>query len=110
MLLLFWKTRDFLLRAAIQPEGTYPRLPTVNSAASPKTLMRIGQPEFVVRHMTAHRPIDIAPPAAPHQQDRFTLDGRFQSDSSEGAAVWTRFRDPNGDPTIRTHKSSCYYF
>jgi hypothetical protein len=74
------------------------------------TLMRIGQPELVVRHVSAHRPIGIAPPAAPHQQDRFTLDGRFQFDSSEGAAVWTRFRDPNGDPTIRTHESSYYCF
>jgi hypothetical protein len=62
--------------------------------------MRIGQPEFV---MTDHRPISIAPPAAPHEQDRFTLDRRFQFDSSEGAAVWTLFRDTKSNPTIRTH-------
>ena len=54
-------------------------------------------------------PIGVALPAAPHAQDRFTLDGRFQLDSGAGAAVWTLFRDTKGDPTIRTHKSSCFY-
>jgi len=54
--------------------------------------------------MTDHRPIGIAPPAAPHEQDRFTLDGRFQFDSGAGAAVWTLLRDTKGDPTIMTHR------